>query len=76
MYTKIWVMIGIMGLSGAWFSSSHAAEGTAPSPEALTNIGAVLAKAYTYEPVHPSAPEHLWLDEGNGRVLFLMFDSQ
>ena len=74
MSTKNWVMIVILVLGIAWFSSGHAGEGTAPSPDALTNIGPVLAKAYTFEPIHPSPPDHLWLDEGKGRVLFMMFD--
>jgi hypothetical protein len=43
------------------FSSSHAGEGKAPSSEALKNIGPALAKAYTFEPVHPAPPDHLWL---------------
>ena len=45
-----------------------------PSPEAAKNIGLVLIKAYTFEPVHPNPPDHLWLDEGNGQVQFMMFD--
>ena len=72
MYTKIWV--GMLILGSIWFSSSHAAEGTTPSPEAANKIGAVLVKAYTFEPVHPNPSNHLWLDEGNGRVQFMMFD--
>jgi hypothetical protein len=74
MSTKHWVLIVMLVLGIAWIGSSYAGEGTAPSPEALSNIGPVLVKAYTYEPVHPNPPDHLWLDEGNGRVLFLMFD--
>jgi hypothetical protein len=74
MSTKHWVMIFILGLGSAWFSSSYAGEGKVPAPEALTNIGPVLAKAYTFEPIHPIPPDHLWLDEGNGRVEFMMFD--
>ena len=76
MYTKIWVMsVILVGLLGSvWFSSSHASEGKAPSPEAAKNIGPVLVKAYTFEPVRPNLPDHLWLDEGNGRVQFMMFD--
>ena len=66
------LLVGLLGL--AWFSPSHAGEGTTPSPEAAKNIGAVLVKAYTFEPVHPNPPNHLWLDEGNGRVQFMMFD--
>jgi hypothetical protein len=56
----------------AWFGSSHAGEGTAPAPEAVTNIGPVLAK--TYRNPFTLLSRHLWLDEGNGWVLFLMFD--
>jgi hypothetical protein len=47
------------GLGSAWFSSSHAGEGKAPSSEALKNIGPALAKAYSFEPVHPAPPDHL-----------------
>ena len=62
MYIKIWVMrfILVTFLGSVWFSSSHAGEGTAPSPEAAKNIGPVLVKAYTFEPVHPNPPDHLW----------------
>jgi hypothetical protein len=51
--------LGVLG--SAWFSSSHAGEGKAPSSEALKNIGPALAKAYSFEPVHPAPPDHLWL---------------
>ena len=74
MSTKTWFWIVILGIGSAWFNSIYAEEGKAPSPEAVTNIGSVLAKAYTFVPVHPNPPDHLWLDEGNGRVLFMMFD--
>ena len=76
MNTKIWVMFVIWGIvfGGVWFSSSVAGEGKVPSSEAAKNIGPVLVKAYTFEPVHPNTPNHLWLDEGNGRIQFLMFD--
>ena len=76
MYTKSCVMsVMLVGLLGSvWFSTSRAGEGTAPSAEAVKNIGSVLAKAYTFEPIHPNGPDHLWLDEGNGRVQFMMFD--
>jgi hypothetical protein len=74
MYTKIWVAMLILG--SIWVSSSHAGEGTALSPEVAKSIGLVLLKAYTFEfePVHPNPPNHLWLDEGHGRVQFMMFD--
>jgi len=76
MYTKIWgtMVILIAFIGSVYISSSHAGERAAPSPEAARNIGPVLIKAYTFEPVHPSPPNHLWLDEGNGRVRFMMFD--
>src|SRR5262245_22348652 len=76
MRAKIWIVGVVSGflVSSAWFSSSHAGEGTAPSPEVAKNIGHALFKSYTFEPIHPQAPNHVWLDEGNGRVQFLMFD--
>ncbi len=69
MYTRSWVMsVMLLGLLGnVWFSSSRAGEGTAASSDAVKNIDPVLVKAYTFEPVHPNPPDHLWLDEGNGR---------
>jgi hypothetical protein len=77
MYIKIWVMsvilVSLFG-SACFSSSTYAGEGTTASPEAAKNIGAILVKAYTFEPVHPNPPNPLWLDEGNGRVQFLMFD--
>ena len=68
--TIVWLAV----LSLAWFGPLHASEGTIASPEAANQIGPALIKAYTFEPVHPNPPNHLWLDEGNGRVQFLMFD--
>ena len=75
MDTKTSVMILIvMGLLASGLpSSSYAEKAQAPSSEALKNMGPVLAKAYTFQPVHPNPPDHLFLDEGNGRVLFMMF---
>src|SRR5262249_4520720 len=67
------IVSGIL-VSSVLFSSSHASEGTAPSPEVAQNIGRVLVKAYTFQPIHPNPPNHLWFDEGNGRVQFMMFD--
>ena len=73
---KLWVVsVIVVGLFGSvWVSSSHAEEGAAPSSEVANSIGPALLKAYTFVPVHPNPPNHLWLDEGNGRVQFLMFD--
>jgi hypothetical protein len=70
----------IVGLSGfvfgcAWLHSGIAGEAKqTPAPEALKNVGPTLAKTYTYEPFHPAMPDHLWLDEGNGRATFLHFN--
>lgn len=72
MYTKVLVTIVMLG--SIWVSSSHAGEGTVPSPEVAKSIGQALLKAYTFEPVQPNPPNHLWLDEGHGRVQFMMFD--
>ena len=58
----------------ACLSISEAEQGTAASPEVANSIGPSLLNAYTYVPVKPNPPNHLWLDEGNGRVQFLMFD--
>ena len=66
------ISAGILGL--VWFTTVHAAEGTTASPEVANSIGPALLKAYTYVPVQPNPPNHVWLDEGNGRVQFLMFD--
>jgi hypothetical protein len=76
MYTKRAVMgamvVGALGT--LWFTPSRAGQETLPSPDATRSIGPVLAKAYTFEAVHPNPPNHLWLDEGNGWVQFMMFD--
>ena len=76
MRAKIWIIGIVSGLliGSVGVSSSYAGEGPTPSPEAAKNIGSVFFKAYTFVPVHPNPPNHLWLDEGNGRVQFLMFD--
>jgi hypothetical protein len=69
------VSVLLLCLSGfAWLSASEAQDGTAASPEVASNIGHAILKAYTFVPVHPNPPNHVWLDEGNGRVQFLMFD--
>jgi len=76
MATKIFilslVLVGVLGVAG--FSTSNGEEGTAVSPEVANNIGPALLQAYTFVPVHPNPPNHVWLDEGKGRVQFLMFD--
>ena len=68
----ITVLLAVLGI--AWFSTIHAGEGTTAPPEVATNVGSALLKAYTFLLVHPNPPNHLWLDEGNGRVQFMMFD--
>lgn len=45
-----------------------------PSTEALKNVGPTLGKVYTFEPFHPAMPDHLWMDAGNGRGVFLHFN--
>src|SRR5262249_59377289 len=40
----------------------------------LKNVGPTLAKTYTWEPFHPTMPDHLWMDAGNGRGVFLHFN--
>ena len=66
------LMVGVLSI--AWFSSIHAGEGTSASPEVANSIGSAVLNAYTFVPVTPNPPNHVWLDEGNGRVQFLMFD--
>lgn len=72
MYAKIWGVLLLVGSVGV--SSTYAVEGTIPSPEVTKNIGPIIAKAYAFVAVHPNPPNHLWLDEGNGRIQFMMFD--
>src|SRR5262245_12003230 len=66
------LLLGV--LSFAWFSTSGAVEGTVPPSEVANSIGSALLNAYTFVPVQPNPPNHVWMDEGNGRVQFLMFD--
>ena len=59
----------------ASFGVGFAGEGKkAPSADAVKNIGPTLAKTYTFEPFHPAMPDHLWMDAGNGRAVFLHFN--
>ena len=76
MLTKTWIMsiVLLSPLAIISFTTSGAAEGTTASPEVASSIGHSLLKAYTFVPVQPNPPNHVWLDEGNGRVQFLMFD--
>ena len=73
--TLLIVIISALLIGCGWFSTGAAGEGKkGPAPEALKNLGPALAKAYTFEPFHPAMPDHLWLDEGNGRATFLHFN--
>ncbi len=76
MASKICIMLILLAgcVGGLLFSSGYASDGNASTPEAAKNIGPVLVKAYTFVPVQPNPPNHLWLDEGHGRVQFMMFD--
>lgn len=60
MQTKVWVMTFILVgfLGSVSLGSSHAREGQDPSTGAVKSIGLALAKAYTFEPVHPNPPDH------------------
>ena len=66
------MFVGVLGV--AWVSTSHAGQETAASSEVANSIGSAILRAYTFVPVNPNPPNHVWLDEGNGRVQFLMFD--
>jgi len=69
------VSVLLLSLFGfAWVSTSDAEDQTAPSAQVVNGIGPALLKAYTLVPVTPNPPNHVWLDEGNGRVQFMMFD--
>lgn len=67
---------GIVGVvSMLWACTGIAGEAKkAPAAEALKNVGPALAKAYTFEPFHPPMSDHLWMDTGNGRGVFLHFN--
>lgn len=76
MSTRRWflsVMVMVM-CGSAWCAASASSGGTTVSPDVANRIGPVLATAYTFQPVYPSPPNHLWLDEGHGRIQFLMLD--
>jgi len=60
---------------GLWTADIFAAEAKkVPAAAALKNVGPTLAKVYTFEPFHPAMPDHLWMDAGNGRGVFLHFN--
>lgn len=50
------------------------AEARKVARDTLTNIGPALEKQFTFEPFTPSLPDHLWMNEGAGRIYFLHFD--
>lgn len=69
------VATAISFAAGVWLGSGWADSNTnAPSPEALKNIGPALGKVYTSSPFHPAMTNHLWMDVGEGRVVFLHFN--
>lgn len=72
--TCIAAVLLLIPFSFAGLSTSNAEPGTAASAEIANTVGSALLNAYTYVPVQPNPPNHVWLDEGNGRVQFLMFD--
>ncbi len=74
MRTTISIATLLTVLFVAWASRGLAKETTAPAPEAAKSMGTALLNAYRFEAVHPNLPDHVWLDEGNGRVQFFMFD--
>lgn len=77
MWSKLIVIASVAGflIGCAWLNGGIAGEGkNAPAAEALKHVGPTLAKVYTFEPFHPRMPDHLWMDAGNGRGVFLHFD--
>jgi hypothetical protein len=42
--------------------------------EVLDHIGPSLAKSYMAQPITPPLPNHLWMDVGDGRFVFLHFN--
>lgn len=76
MFNKLFVIATVSGLliGCAWLNGGIAGDGKKiPATEALTNVGPTLARAYTFEPFHPTMPDHLWMDAGSGRGVFLHF---
>ncbi len=77
MLNKPLVIATILGLliGWGWLNGGIASEGKkAPAAEALKNVGPTLARTYTFEPFHPAMPDHLWMNAGNGRGVFLHFN--
>lgn len=69
------IVFGLL-IGPSWLYGGMAGERkTVPVGEALKNVGPTLAKTFTLEPVHPAMPDHLWMDAGNGRVVFLHFNT-
>lgn len=46
----------------------------AVAKEALQGVGPKLAKVYTAQPITPPLRNHLWMDVGDGRFVFLHFN--
>ena len=60
MYTKIWVMIVIWGVSATHDSAAVMPRRKGSLVRSPQEYGPALAKAYTFEAVHPAPPDHLW----------------
>jgi len=64
-----------LGLSLAVLASPAVAQRDEVSPGALHQVGAQLVGGFTESgPFTPTAPDHLWLNNGDGTYLFLHFD--
>jgi hypothetical protein len=77
MSQKLYIIAALSGflIGVAWIGAGSAGEKKqGPAQEMLKNVGPTLAKTYTFEPFHPAMPDHLWLDEGQGRATFLHFN--
>ncbi len=48
----------------------------AVSKEALSRVGPAMAKSYTAQPITPPLPNHLWMDVGDSRYVFVHFDKK
>lgn len=77
MFSKPFIIATVSGIviGLAWLSGGIAGEGKkGPAAEALKNVGPTLSKVYNFEPFHPAMPDHLWMDAGTGRGIFLHFN--
>ena len=76
--SRVWlIVVTAMGLliGGAWLNPQvDGADLNPPSAEALKTVGPTLGKAFTFEPFQPPMLDHLWMDVGNGRAIFMHFN--